>query len=141
MIFGINTRCDISKLLYVISQAIRRVKFETIFWNITSGIYAIYHVQIMLLIVYTTTCRRYVIFTCRYFKLRWNTTSLSQSNCRNFSCSSIRSKIHLLHFLFPETPLKTALLPVLFPELFIEVNQLFWTITRILCQFCNFWLL
>ena len=58
------------------------------FWNITSGIYAKYHVQIMLLFVYTTTRKRFVIFTCRYFKLRWNTTALSQSNCRNFSCSS-----------------------------------------------------
>ena len=31
-----------------------------------------------------------VIFTCRYFKLSWNTSALSQSNCRNFSGSSIR---------------------------------------------------
>ena len=30
MIFGINITSDISKLLYVISQAVRRVKFETI---------------------------------------------------------------------------------------------------------------
>ena len=36
-----------------------------------------------------TTRRRFVIFTCRYFKLSWNTTALSQSNCRNFSFSSI----------------------------------------------------
>ena len=33
------------------------------------------------------------IFTCRYFKLSWNTTALSQSNCSNFSCSSIISWI------------------------------------------------
>ena len=58
------------------------------FWNITSGIYAKYHIQIMLLFVYTTTLKRFVIFTCRYFKLSWNTTALRQSNCRNFSCSS-----------------------------------------------------
>ena len=45
--------------------------------------------KIMLLFVYTTTHKRSVIFTCRYFKLGWNTTALSQSNCRNFSCSSI----------------------------------------------------
>ena len=38
VIFGINTTSDISKLLYVISRAVRRVTFETI-WNITSGIY------------------------------------------------------------------------------------------------------
>ena len=88
MIFGINTTSDISKLLYEISWAVRRVKFETIlkyheryFCQITR--------QIMLLFVYTTTRKRFVIFTCRYFKLSWNTTALSQSNCRNFSCSSI----------------------------------------------------
>ena len=60
------------------------------FWNITSGIYAKYHVQTMLLLVYTTTHKRSVIFTCRYFKLSRNTTALSQSNCWNFSCSSIK---------------------------------------------------
>ena len=59
------------------------------FWNMTSCIYAKYHAQILLLFVYTTTRQRFVIFTCRYFKLSWNTTALSQSNCRNFSCSSI----------------------------------------------------
>ena len=57
----------ISKLLYVISRAVR---------------------LIILLFVYITTRKRFVIFTCRYFKLSWNTTVLSQSNCRNFSCSS-----------------------------------------------------
>ena len=30
VIFGINTMSDISKLLYVISRAVRRVKFEAI---------------------------------------------------------------------------------------------------------------
>ena len=50
--------------------------------------------QIMLLFVYTTTHKRFVIFTCRYFKLSRNTTALSQSNCRHFSCnSSITVKI------------------------------------------------
>ena len=37
------------------------------FWNITSGIYAKYHIQIMLLFFYTTTLKRFVIFTCSYF--------------------------------------------------------------------------
>ena len=59
------------------------------FWNITSGIYAKYHAHIILLLVYTATRKRFVIFTCRYFKWSWNTTALSQSNCRNFSCGSI----------------------------------------------------
>ena len=36
------------------------------------------NVQIMLLFVYTTTHKRVVIFTCRYFILSWNTTALSQ---------------------------------------------------------------
>ena len=31
-----------------------------------------------------------VIFTCRYFKLSWNNSALSQSNGRNFSGSSIK---------------------------------------------------
>ena len=62
------------------------------FWNIMSGIYAKYHVQIMLLFVYTTTHKRFVIFTCRYFKLSGNTTALSQSNCRIFSCSSMNEE-------------------------------------------------
>ena len=59
------------------------------FRSITSGIYAKYHAQIMLLFVYTTTSKRFVIFTCRHFKLSWNTTALSQSNGRNFSCTII----------------------------------------------------
>ena len=77
MIFGIITTSNISKLLLLK------------FWNITSGIHAKYHVQIMILFVYTTTRKRFVIFTCRYFKLSWNTTALSQSNCRNLSCSRL----------------------------------------------------
>ena len=48
----------------------------------------------MLLFVYTTTHKRFEIFTCRYFKLSWNTTALNQSNWRNFSCSSITFEIH-----------------------------------------------
>ena len=52
----INTTSDISKSLYVISEWNLRQ-----FWNITSGIYAKDHVQIMLLFVYTTTRKRFVI--------------------------------------------------------------------------------
>ena len=107
VIFCINTTSDILKLLYVISRAIRWVKFETIlkyhlkyisfslcFIPYPSSVcvqasYAKYHIQIMLLFVYTTTCNSFVIFTCRYFKLSWNTTALSQSKYRNFSRSSI----------------------------------------------------
>ena len=42
------------------------VKFEwnlRQFWNITSGIYAKYHVQIILLFIYTTTCKSFLIFS------------------------------------------------------------------------------
>ena len=77
------------------------------FWNITSGIYAKYHVQIMLSFVYTTTRKRFVIFTCRYFKLSWNTTALSQSNWRNFSCSSIRIVIAFLWSNVAQTTIRT----------------------------------
>ena len=55
--FGTNTTSDISKLLYVISRAVRRVKFEK------SGIYAKYHVQIMQLFVYS---RKYGILQQAY---------------------------------------------------------------------------
>ena len=75
-------------LLYVISGAVRRVKFETI-WK--------YHEWYLCEISRTNHACLYnypqkvVIFTCRYFKLSWNTTALSQSNCRNFSCSNINA--------------------------------------------------
>ena len=94
LIFGINNTSDISKFLDLISRAIRRVKFETILkyheWYLCQ-----ISIQIMLLFVYTTTRKRFVIFTCRYFKLSWNTTALSQLNCRNFSCSGIASVWHM----------------------------------------------
>ena len=45
------------------------------------------------LFILLPTIKRFVIFTCRYFKLSWNTTALTQSNCRNFSCSRINTKI------------------------------------------------
>ena len=93
VIFGINTTSEISKLLYVISRAVRRGKFETIL-----KYHKWYLCQIsrtnhsMILFVYATTLGRFVIFTCRYFKLSWNTTALSQSNCRNLLCNSINDK-------------------------------------------------
>ena len=94
--FGINTMSDISK--NCCSQFYEPLGEWNLrqFWNITSGIYAKYHVQIMLLFVYTTTRKRFVIFTYRYFKLSWNTTALSQSNCRNFFSSTrgIYAKCH-----------------------------------------------
>ena len=64
------------------------------FWNTTSGIYAKYHVQIMLLFVYTNTSKRFVDVTCRSFILSWNNTVLSQSNCRNLPGSSNTNYYH-----------------------------------------------
>ena len=88
MIFGTNTSSDISKLLYVISRAVRRVKFETILkcheWYLCQKSRANH--AIICLYYYP---QKVVIFTCRYFRLSWNTTALSQSNIRNLSCSSI----------------------------------------------------
>ena len=91
MIFGIYTTSYISNLLYVFKfhEPLGEWNLRH-FWNITSGIYAKYLIQIMPLFVYTTTRKSFVIFTCKYFKLSWNSTALSQSNCRNFSCSSIK---------------------------------------------------
>ena len=64
--------------------------FEIVIY-ITSGIYAKYHdVKIMLPSCLYYYQQRFCNFHMyRYFKLSWNTTALSQSNCRNFSCRSI----------------------------------------------------
>ena len=90
--FSINTTSDILKMLYVISQAMRRVKFETILKYHKWYSYQISHTIHAIICLYYNH-KRFVIFTCRYFKLSWNTTALSQSNCRNFSCSSIKPVI------------------------------------------------
>ena len=41
-----------------------------------------------------------VIFTCRYFKLGWNTSALSQSNCRNFPGTGSSIIIYVILFYF-----------------------------------------
>ena len=87
MIFGITTTSDILKLLYVISRALSRVIFETI-WK--------YHVWYLCQISctnYAIICLHYCVqkvcnFHIKVFQIK-NTIALSQSNCRNFSCSSI----------------------------------------------------
>ena len=99
MIFGINTTSDISNSLYI------RNLWQ--FWNITSGIYAEYHVQIKLLFVYTTTPKRFVIFTCRSFKLSWNITALSQSDSRNFPWGSITDVIQKIEKMLNNTHITT----------------------------------
>ena len=55
---------DISKLLYVISRPVRRVKFETIL-KCHEYLCQIL-LKIMLLVIYTTTYKGFVILTCRY---------------------------------------------------------------------------
>ena len=78
------------------------------------GIYTKYHVQI-LLFVYTTTRKRFVIF-----KLSRNTNALSQSDCRNFSCSSIITEI----FLRVERTSRTKLLVAIFIIIILEVPRI-----------------
>ena len=89
MIFGINTTIVTRNFT---SRYVRRVKFETIMkyhqWYLCQ-----ISLQIMLLFVYTTTHTRFVIFTCRYFKLNRDTTALSQPNTKNFWWSSINTGI------------------------------------------------
>ena len=67
------------------------MKFETILkcheWHLRQ----ISRKNHAIIFVSTTTHERFVIFTCRYFKLSWNTTALSQSICGNCSCSSINN--------------------------------------------------
>ena len=89
VIFGINTTSDVSKLLYVISWAVRRMKFETILKYHEWYLCQISRTNHAIICLYYYP-QRFEIFTCRYFKLSWNSTALSQSNCRNFSCSSIK---------------------------------------------------
>ena len=96
MIFGINTTSDISKLLYVTSRAVRRVKFESILKYHEWYLCQISRTNHAIICLYYYYPQKVVIFTCRYFKLSWNITALSQSNCRKFSCSIINSYIESL---------------------------------------------
>ena len=77
-------------MLYLLSEAIRWVKFETVL-KYHSRYLHVRHVSrtnpaFICLYYYP---QRFVILTCRYFKSSWKTTALSQSNSKNFSCSSI----------------------------------------------------
>ena len=82
---------DISKLLRVISRAVRRVKFETILKYHEWYLCQISCTNHAIICSHYYTRKWFLIFTCRYFKLiiSWNTTALSQSYCIYFSCSSI----------------------------------------------------
>ena len=97
MIFGKNTTSDISKLSYVISRAVRRVKFETNLKYHEWCLCQISRTNHASIICLYTTRKRVVIFTCRYFKLSWNTTAnqvakishVVQHNKSNGTCNSI----------------------------------------------------
>ena len=87
MIFGVTTTSDILKLLYVISRAVRRVIFETILK------YYVWYLCQISCTNYAIICLYYCVqkvcnFHMKVFQIK-NTIALSQSNCRNFSCSSI----------------------------------------------------
>ena len=91
----------VTRPVYVVSRAVRRVKFETILkyheWYLCQISRKTHAIQVCLYYYR----KRFAIFTCRYSKLSWNTTSLSQSNCRNFSRSSITDRIELHSVLLP----------------------------------------
>ena len=67
VIFGINSKSDISKLLYEISQAVRRVKFETILKYHKWYLCQILRTNHAIICLYYYL-KRFVIFTCWYFK-------------------------------------------------------------------------
>ena len=52
MIFGINTTSDMSKLLYVISRAVRQVKFETILKYVEWYLYKISRTNYAIICLY-----------------------------------------------------------------------------------------
>ena len=66
VVFGINTTSDIWKFYTLGEWNLGQL------WNITSGIYAKYHVQIMLLFVYTTTRKRFVHIKVFQIKLKYH---------------------------------------------------------------------
>ena len=71
--------------------AVRRMKFETILKYHTRYLCQVTRTIHAIICLYCYT-QRFVILTCRFFKLSWNITVLSQSNFRNVSCSSITMK-------------------------------------------------
>ena len=83
MIFGINTTSDISKFLYLISRAVRWVKFETILkYQISRTNPPI----IICLYYYPQTVSN---FHMKAFQIKLKYHSSKPIKCRNFSCSSI----------------------------------------------------
>ena len=83
VIFGVNTTSDISKLLYVIWRAVRRVKFETILNDHSWYLCQISRTNHAIVCLHYYP-QKFCNFHMKVFKLSWNTTALSQSNCRKF---------------------------------------------------------
>ena len=87
------TTSDISKLSYEILRTVRRVKFETVKFEISRMVFVPN-------ITYKSCYYMFILLPSKvlyfsqvgYFKLSWNTTALVQSNRRNFLCSSIKVK-------------------------------------------------
>ena len=70
------------------------MKFETILKYLKWYLCQICHTNHAFTCLYYYL-QRFVIFTWRYFKLSWNFSFLSQTKCRNFSCSSVNSLMPL----------------------------------------------
>ena len=86
---------------------------------------------------YTTTRKRVVIFIGRYFKLSWNTTALSHSNCRNVSCNSIiRATDTEIYITMPKCRTE-RLLRSFFPSTILTLNNRV-CIDHISCMYDNF---
>ena len=86
---------------------------------------------------YTTTRKRVVIFTGRYFKLSWNTTALSQSNCRNVSCNSIIRAADTENYITMPKCRTERLLRSFFPSTILTLNNRV-CIDHISCMYDNF---
>ena len=97
MIFGRNTTSNISKLLYVISRAVRRVKFETILKYHELYLCQISRTNYAIICLYYYP-QRFCNFHMWVFqnKVKYPREipllDLRQSKCRNFSCSSINGQ-------------------------------------------------
>ena len=75
-------------------------------------------------------------FTCEITKLPWQPTALSQSNCRNFSCSSISAKFNhdicifiLLQEKFLQFDwLRAVVFQLNFKYLHVKITNLLWVV-------------
>ena len=72
MIFGINTTSDISKLFYIISRAVRRVKFEAILkyhkWHLCQISRTIHAINCLYYNLRNSVIQRHVLFFVELFR-------------------------------------------------------------------------